>query len=537
MTIALGTRLVAGVLGVFLAAILSILVPAPAAAQNTAFKQAVAEASARDQDVFEFYRDTGYQPIWTGSGSTDRARRAALVKALAAADDHGLPTERYDLSALDARMRAARSPRDRGLLEVEMSRIFLQYARDIQTGALVPAEVDKHIVRSVPYRVRKSYLTNLTKSAPEGFFRALPPRSTEYTGLMKNKLVLENLLARGGWGGTVQAGKIEPGDRGRSVVALRDRLVRMGYLQRSAATTYDTDMQKAIIRFQADHGLVEDGVVGQGTLAEINVSVAERLQSVMVAMERERWVNKDRGARHIEVNLADFSAKIIDGGKVTFSTRTVIGARDPKRQSLEFSDQMEFMVINPSWFVPRSIATSEYLPDLQANPNAVSHLIITDRKGRRVDRSAVDFTKYTKASFPYSMRQPPSQSNALGLVKFMFPNEHNIYLHDTPAKNLFSRETRAFSHGCIRLADPFGFAYALLARQTGDPKGFFQSRLATGKETQVDLEIPVPVHLIYRTAFIDEKGGAQYRRDVYGRDARIWEALSQAGVALRAVRG
>jgi murein L,D-transpeptidase YcbB/YkuD len=311
----------------------------------------------------------------------------------------------------------------------------------------------------------------------------------------------------------------------------------MGYLERNAGNTFDQPMRAAVIAFQADHGLAEDGVVGPGTLTEINTSAEQRLKSVIVAMERERWSNMPRGDRHIKVNLTDFTAKIIDNGKVTFSTRSVVGARDKKRQSPEFSDQMEFMVLNPSWFVPRSIATGEYLPKLQQDPNAVNHLIITDRSGRQVDRANMDFNKYTPQTFPYAMRQPPSQRNALGLVKFMFPNKHNIYLHDTPAKNLFARETRAYSHGCIRLADPFDFAYALLAEQTGDPEGLFQSKLASGKEVQVDLEKPVPVHIMYRTAFVNGKGHIQYRRDVYGRDARIWQALSEAGVALHAVQG
>ena len=135
------------------------------------------------------------------------------------------------------------------------------------------------------------------------------------------------------------------------------------------------------------------------------------------------------------------------------------------------------------------------------------------------------------------MRQPPSRGNALGLVKFMFPNKYNTYLHDPPAKNLFGREARAYSHGCIRLADPFDFAYPPLAKPTNDPQGLFQRTLATGRETQVDLKQPVPVHIIYRTAFVDGKGRTQFRRDIYGRDGRIWKALSKAGVALRAVQG
>lgn len=272
-------------------------------------------------------------------------------------------------------------------------------------------------------------------------------------------------------------------------------------------------------------------------MTELNKSVQQRLQSIIVAMERERWVNQERGKRHVLVNIPDFTAKIIDGGKVTFQTRSVVGANQDDRPTPEFSDVMEFMVINPSWYVPRSIVTKEYLPALKRNRNAVRHIEITDSRGRKVNRGAVNFAQYNEKTFPFAMRQPPSKGNALGLVKFMFPNVHNIYLHDTPAKNLFGREVRAYSHGCVRLADPFDFAYALLAKQEAQPEKYFQSVLATGRETRVDLKAPVPVHLIYRTAFTTAKGHTQYRRDIYGRDAKIWNALSNAGVALRAVQG
>jgi murein L,D-transpeptidase YcbB/YkuD len=348
---------------------------------------------------------------------------------------------------------------------------------------------------------------------------------------------MERQMALGGWGATVPASTLKPGASGQAVIALRDRLVAMGYLRQTARPTYDDKLQAAVKAFQQAHGLEPDGVAGSGTIEEINVSLQKRLQSVIVAMERERWLNRDRGDRHILVNLTDFTAKIIDNGKVTFETRSVIGARDTDRQSPEFSDVMEHMVVNPSWNVPRSIVTKEYLPALQANPYAVSHILITDSRGRVVNRDTADFTRYSARSFPYAMRQPPSSRNALGLVKFMFPNKYNIYLHDTPAKNLFARETRAYSHGCIRLADPFDFAYALLSMQSDDPKGEFQAVLDTGKERQIDLVDPVPVHLIYRTAFTTPKGHIQFRRDIYGRDARIWDALSDAGVALRAVQG
>jgi murein L,D-transpeptidase YcbB/YkuD len=198
---------------------------------------------------------------------------------------------------------------------------------------------------------------------------------------------------------------------------------------------------------------------------------------------------------------------------------------------------MEHMVVNPTWNVPRSITVKEYLPMLQKNPNSVEHLKITDRRGRVVDRSEVDFTQFTASNFPFAMSQAPSNSNALGLVKFMFPNKWNIYLHDTPSKSLFKKEVRAFSHGCIRLGKPFDLAYTLLARQSDDPQAEFRRYLNTGRETTVPLEQPIPVHLVYFTAWPSARGEIEYRRDVYGRDARVFDALVAAGVAMPELQG
>ncbi len=512
---------------------------APATAQVTAFKQAIAESASNDRDLAAFYKANDYKPLWIGSGGRFSNRRNALFRAIKSADDHGLPGSRYKGDELKALVKTAKSPRDRGRLEVEFSRRFLDLATSMQTGTLVPKRVISEIKRDVPLRDRSSYLVNFAKSSPAGFFRALPPKSPEYTRLMKAKMTLERQLGKGGWGPTVPAKSLKPGASGPAVVALRNRLIAMGYLRRSASQTYDADLQKAVQRFQGDNGLSADGVAGAGTMAELNKGVDDRLRAVIVAMERERWMNlpQGRGKRHILVNLTDFTARIIDNNRETFRTRSVIGATDRDRRSPEFSDVMEFMVINPTWNVPRSITVKEYLPMLKRNPNAAGHLRIVDARGRTVSRSAVNFNSYTAKTFPFNLKQPPSDGNALGLVKFMFPNKYNIYLHDTPSKSLFNREVRAFSHGCIRLADPFDFAYALLAKQTNDPKGVFHAHLKTGQESVVPLEEPVPVHLIYRTAFTTAKGGVEYRRDIYGRDATIWKALAREGVALRAVGG
>ncbi|WP_072900379.1 L,D-transpeptidase family protein [Cognatiyoonia sediminum] len=515
----------------------SLILPTAIAAQVTAFRQAVAEAAARDDDLAAFYRDRNFEGIWTGSDEQAQERRNTFLTVLDGTDAHGLPPERYNTSNVMAMLREARTPEQQGKVEVELSRLLLQYARDVQSGILVPGNVDELIKREVAYRDRLETIEEFAAANAGTFLRALPPSSPEYSRLMREKIELEAGLLNGGWGPRVNGRKLELGDSGQAVVALRNRLISMGYLPRTASQTYDEALEMAVRKFQEMHGLEVDGTAGEGTLEQINVSMERRLQSVLVAMERERWINHEKGDRHIWVNLTDFTARIVDNDVVTFQTRSVIGANDADRQSPEFSDVMEFMVINPSWYVPRSIMTKEYLPQLQRNPNAVRHLEITDRRGRVVNRANVDFTQFTRRNFPFSMRQPPSRSNALGLVKFMFPNQYNIYLHDTPAKNLFSRETRAYSHGCIRLNDPFDFAYELLALQEVDPEGFFQAKLGTGRENRVDLEQPVPVHLVYRTAFTDALGNLQFRRDVYGRDARVWQALAREGVAISAVQG
>ncbi len=508
-----------------------------ASVESLAFRQALAEAAAGDPALAAFYRDRDYQPIWTTAD--DAGRRSAFFAALDHAGDHALPVSRYDEAGLKAKFQTAASERQRGKLEAAVSVAFLTYAHDIQSGAIVPASVDPGIVREVVTHDARATIAGFASAArPEKYLASLAPDAPQYAQLMKAKRDLEHAIEQGGWGPEIKKGKLQPGNSGAGVVLLRDRLIRMGYLGRTATQDYDGGVQKAVQQFQIDNGVTPDGVAGDGTIALLNLDPSDRLKSVVVAMERLRWMNGlQLGKRHIWVNLPDFSAKIVDDGKVTFETVTVVGMNQPDRRSPEFSDQMEFMVINPTWNVPRSITVKEYLPMLQRNPQAVGHLKIVDRRGRVVDRASADFSQYTARNFPFSISQPPSDGNALGLVKFMFPNKWNIYLHDTPSKSLFGKEIRAFSHGCIRLGQPFDFAYALLAPQSTDPVAEFKAHLKTRAENSLPLKEPVPVHLVYFTAWPTAKGQIEYRRDVYGRDGRIFDALEKAGVVLPGVQG
>ncbi len=399
----------------------ALLGPVRALAQVTPFMQAVAEAAARDADIAAFYKANGYEPIWTGTEAADRARRAALLKVLTSAGDHALPVDSYNMDFLAANMRRITSQRDLGTIEVELSRTFLKYARDVQTGVLTPKKVDSGIVRDVPLRNRTQLLDAFSKSSPTAFLRALPPKAPEYTRLMKAKIELEKQLGEGGWGPRVPANSLKPGQGGDAVVTLRNRMIAMGYMRRSASSTYDADLQQAVQLFQYDNGLDTDGVAGPGTMAEINRQIEERLPNIIVAMERERWMNIPRGKRHVWVNLTDFTAAIIDDDQVTFKTRSVIGKNISDQRSPEFSDVMEYMEINPNWNVPRSIAVNEYLPRMLANPGAAGHLQLIDSRGRVISRGSVNWGAYNTRNFPYDLRQPPSQPQCAGSGKVHVP--------------------------------------------------------------------------------------------------------------------
>lgn len=499
------------------------LVPAPAMAQQfPIFRQALAEGVSENRALSTFYRETNYAPIWTGAEHA--ARRTALVSALSRAAEHGLPAARYDLAGLLDAFNAVETERDRAFVEARASLTFLQYARDISSGVLEPSSIIEQIVRELPRPDAGSLMRDFAAAEPVSFIRNLAPSSPEYARLYRAKQQLEEAIATNAWGPTVQAGSLAPGDTGGAVIQLRNRLIAMGYMPRVATARYDGVMMRAVQEFQEAHGIEADGVAGQATIRAINVSAEERLRSVIVALERERWLNIPRGDRHIWVNLADFTARIVDFDRVTFETVAVVGGQAQDTQTPEFSDQMTYMEINPDWTVPRSIVARSYWG------GSMSGFEFIDNRGNVVPREFVDLSGYTPQTMPYDLRMPPGPGNPLGEVKFMFPNPYAIYLHDSPARSLFRTVVRTHSSGCVRLQDPREFAYELLSRQEADPVTAYHTIQRSGRQTRLNLEQPVPVHLVYRTAFTSVDGRLNFRNDVYNRDARLYEALIRAGV-------
>ncbi len=504
---------------------------------SAVIQNAVATDRSLSQDAKAFYAARGYKPVWVGSKNSGRAK--ALIAALANSAEHGLPTKRYRAAELKKALSAARRGQNAGATEIFATWAFLAYANDISSGIVAPTSIDRNMSISRPKRSDQALLAAVAKSSGRGLLASLAPKNPEYKRLMAEKKRLEKLLGNGDFGANVPVATLKPGSSSKNVIAMRQRLSRLGYGRLGNSPAFDEGLTKTLKLFQQDHGLRPDGVAGPGTLKMMNVSAKQRLQQVIVNLERERWLNFERGKRHIFVNLADFTFSMYDNNKVSFKSDVVIGAVKYDRITPEFNDEMTHMVINPTWHVPRSIAGKEYLPMLKKDPTALARrgLRMIASNGRSINPAEIDFTQYTAKNFPFSIKQPPSRANALGVVKFMFPNKFNIYLHDTPTKSLFKKEVRTFSHGCIRVQKPIQFAHKLLERQTSNPEGAFQAWLDTRREQFVNLEKPVPVYLSYRTAFFNENGRMNYRRDFYGRDKKVFGALAKAGVALQAVQG
>jgi len=488
-------------------------------------------------DFASFYATRNNEPIWADGNS---ASMLALITAIEQAPKHGMALGRYNLSELETLWTTAISPEDMALLEVAAAQSFVLFAKDISSGILDPRSIDREMnaTRFVPETADVLADIAGAENRP-AHYNTLAPSSSEYAELLNLKIELEALISSKGWGPLVPTGQtLRPGNSSDRVEALRVRLNQRGYaLDDLTSRDYDDVLAGTVKLFQADFGLNADGLVGPQTLSAINAQPDGRLKQIIVNLERIRWMNYDLGDRHIYVNIPDFTASVMDYGVPTLSFRVVVGTG--KNQTAEFSDTMTHMIANPKWNVPYSIASQEYLPKLRADPSILARENIqmsVRGSGQIVDPSVIDFSYFDESNFPFFLQQQSGRGNALGRVKFMFPNRFNIYLHDTPSKSLFSQDARAFSHGCVRVQKPMEFAYTLLSLQEDDPKAAFKRALDSGRETQINLVTPVPVHIVYRTVWIDQAGEVQYRHDVYNRDSMVFDALVNAGVTLTALR-
>ncbi|CAN5454351.1 L,D-transpeptidase family protein [soil metagenome] len=470
------------------------------------------------------YVDNGGTIYWVGTG-----RMTPFIQRLAFADDDGLNPEDYPIGTLSD-LRDAIDPSDvmtAARAELYFSAFLVAYAADLKIGRVIPQKVDSRLFRSRKTIDVLRVLTDLNKYREPGkYLSAFEPRNPHYLAL---KTLLRDYRAkadRGGWGKVDAGPNLKPGDRGARIGQMRNLLRATGDYDWSGggSDTYDEPLAIAVRRFQQRHGLEAKGLVGKQTIVAMNVPASERARQIMLNMERWRWMPENLGDYHFLVNIAAFELQRVQANTIIDRMAVVTGA--PATQTPEFSDELEYVEFNPTWTVPYSIATKEMLPKLRANPFAYAEDFEVFADGALTSWGAINWASYGAGNFPFTFRQKPGPKNALGKVKFMLPNQHNIYLHDTPSKEKFSQTSRAFSHGCIRVSRPVDLAYDLGPDMKG---GWSPDRMqavwATNKTTRAPLGRKIPVHLIYATAFKGDAAMVEFRPDVYGRDLKLYNAL------------
>ena len=498
---------------------------------ETSLEVAISEFYPPSNPIASFYIGRNFEPFWVKS----ERRLENLVSSISEAKLHGLPLSRYPLEELRQSI-FENDLSQKAKLELMATETFLLFAQDISGGILNPNKIDNNINVIPERKDAEVLLASLTDSVNINlFFRSLFPSSSEYKSLLNELKKLRETSLNGSWGDLVPTDAVlAVGMTHDNVPFLRKRLYKMGYpVYETHSRYFDEQLNDSVKRFQEYHGLNPDGVFGKRSIEAVNVPPKTRLMQVLVNLERMRWNNHDRGPEYVLVNQPNFQAYFKSENEKVWESRVVIGL--PSNQTAEFNDTMTHMVVNPTWHVPKSIAVDEYLPLIQSDPNFLNDnemVLMVRGTDTIIDSNLIDMQAFTPDNFPFLIKQIPSNINALGLVKFMFPNKFSIYMHDTPMKDLFFKDERTFSHGCIRLQEPFQFAYSLLRKQEVDPESKFQEVLQKEEETYINLSRKIPVYITYRTAFFDDFGQVHYRADVYGRDALVYMALVEAGVSL-----
>ena len=490
--------------------------------------------------IRQIYGDHDERPLWSRTGRPlGRARE--LVTSICRAGREGLRPSEYDLEGLRDAVKALKQkerpgPRDIAALDIRLTAMMLALGKDLLAGRLDPRTVDDGWY----LRARRSSVDSTLRTAfqQKGFpdmLESLRPQQQEYRAMVEALDDYREILREGGWP-TVPAGKaLRRGDRGEVVAALRKRLRMTGDLDApaDAEPVYDDGVAAGVARFQARHGLEPDsGIVDRGTRSALNVPVETRIRQLELNLDRYRWLPAEFEKRYLIVNIPDFHLRAYDDGREVFDQRVIVG--DEYRSATPvFADSMTYLVFRPEWNVPSSILVNEMLPKLREDiyDLASRGFEVVDTQGDSVvrDPSSIDWDDVDSADPPYRVRQRSGENNSLGLVKFMFPNRFNIYLHDTPSRKLFDRPVRTLSHGCVRVEDPVRLADFVLDGQEGWDEGKIREAMEDSEAKRgrtVSLEQPVPVYLLYLTAFVRD-GELQFRNDPYGKDRRAMRRLGK----------
>ena len=467
-----------------------------------------------------FYQQRDYRPVWADSSGIG-ARAQSLLEVFREAGRDGLVPADYDpgsaaiTSAADATALAA--------ADVALNDALLRYASDVSRGR-VPSGKAGRPQSLTPKQFQAMQVLNDAASAPDPktYLQSLSPANPLYLGMRESLDKYQALAAAGGWPSFPDGPTLIPGAEDARVPALRLRLQLTGDLASTPSPhpsiQYDDEIRKAVIRFQERHGLAPDGSVGPQTREALNIPVDARIRQLVVNLERARWLPEDLGDTYVLVNLPAFDLVVVRGGAWVMQMRVIVGR--PSRPTPTFSSEIVNVEVNPFWYVPPTILREDKLPILRSNPGALAAqgIRVISPGGMELDPRQIDWSQVSASRFPYILRQDPGERNALGRLKFTLPNQYDIYLHDTPQRALFQLSTRALSSGCIRVERPIELAEFLLG---GDwPRDRIERAVASRRHQYLTLGTPVPVHLVYLTAWRDHAGQVQFRNDLYNLDVQ-----------------
>lgn len=511
--------------------VLSWLFPQHSAAQDTlaaALEQLQRDGSIRVAGTLvrnspllqSFYAARGQRAVWSSPAS-----REQLLAAVRSAAAEGLDPRDYHLAALEGFDTAAAA------FDALRTDALIRLAAHLFHGKLDPVDYLPEIdLQNTELGASAVQLLEDAIGKPDipALLERLTPQAEIYRRLKAGLAQYRAIEQRGGWGSVDDGPTLHPGDRSPRVAELRERLRRSADLRDPAPVTdtdlFDAALEYATRHFQTRHQLDADGVVGKKTLAALNVPIRQRIEQIRVNLERARWLLHDLPASYVLVDIAGFSVHFVQDGEELLRSRAVVGK--PFRKTPIFRANISYLEFSPTWTVPPTILRQDILPQIRKNPGylASRNMRVLSFEGKEVDPASVDWSRYQGRNLPYMIRQDPGPENALGRVKFMFPNQYHVYLHDTPSRNLFRQSERAFSSGCIRVEQAATLAKLLLARQGWTPAQVDEA-LAGTRTRKVSLERPVPVLLYYWTVAIEDDGDILFKRDIYQRDAKLLQAL------------
>lgn len=485
------------------------------------------------------YHVTGGKPLWvTDDGPSQNA--SVILRYLANSYKDGLNPDDYNVREI---LKNWPSLVLDSLAELDtlLTYNLVKYIHDISYGQLKLLETDPVLFAEAgnpEFNPLQTIQELLAKPDLDKYLKSLPPAHHHYTALKSALEQYRRIAATGDWGHIPEGKTLRPGERDNRVVLVRKRLQKTRDLasELPLSTLYNKELETAVITFQRRHGLYQDGLVGRKTLAAMNIPVTRLIDKIRMNMARWRWSDHELGPKYILVNIAGYNLKAFNGENVVLDFPVIVGEQE--HQTPVFSDQIEYLDFNPFWNVTPSIAENEDLPKLRKNRNYLvkRHVRLFSNwqaDAVELDSTSIDWTKVSINQIKsYKLRQDPGPWNALGKVKFVFPNRYSVYMHDTPGRDLFSHTKRDFSHGCIRVSNPLALAFFVLDGQEG---GWDRQSVETvfnqDSRKIIRLTTPLPIHITYQTTWVDKEGLIHFNDDIYARDAKLHYALLNKGIS------